>query len=809
MAMDEAGNIFVTGKTNSTDFPTTAGAYKETHLTSDTDAFIAKLSGDLTTLLAATYFGGSLNEYYITIACDKAGHVFLAGATRSTDIPVTPGAIGDGFSGDAGGPYPSDVFLAKLDDDLTTLLAATYLGGSANEYPEDIELDQSGNVYVTGWTGSLGFPTVPGSYSTSFFGGTYDAFISKTNGDFTVLIASTFLGGTKWDFNNALALDTDNNVYVTGHTASVGFPVSDDAYDNVYANGSGSIEGVNDDAFVSKLDGNLTTVLRSTFLGGAGWDMGNALIVDSDGDVIVAGVTQDGGFPHTPDAHDTQYHGLQDAFISRLDGELYTLSYSTYLGTSKNEIIGSMILDDDDIVFVAGITSSADFPTTALAYGAWPYDQTYNGPGTVGWLEDRGGDVFITKIDLDWATQDYDGDGYLNPDDNCPYAFNIPNDDTDLDGLGDVSDKCPATYNPEQEDINFNWIGDSCEIPETWYVQADGLGEAPTIQAAIDSSTHGDTILVADGVYTGVGNCEIDFHGRKRVLLTSANGPQTTIINPQGSSSTPRRAFTIAQGEGAETIIDGLTIRGGYGGSFNGSMSGGGMLCNESSPTVRDCIFADNAAFAGGAVYSFRASPKFVNCTFYDNSASLGSAVFSYDQSSVTLENCIIAFNPQGVPVSCYEGSAVGATCTDIYGNAAGNWVAGLAGQDGANGNFSLNPLFCDTAAADFSVRDDSPCVPENNECAVSIGALGMGCSCNCGVAGDMDCSGAATPLDVSYLVKFVYLTQDALCDPPNCPYPVGDLDCNTQVTPLDVAYIVNAVYKSQNAMCDGCAPTL
>jgi|GEM_PF-1413835 len=403
------------------------------------------------------------------------------------------------------------------------------------------------------------------------------------------------------------------------------------------------------------------------------------------------------------------------------------------------------------------------------------------------------------------AINDPDEDDYCGLVDNCPVEYNPTQSDGDIDGIGDACDNCPETYNPEQEDMNFNGIGDSCEIPETWYVQADGLGEAPTIQAAIDSTTYGDTIVVADGTYTGVGNREIDLRGR-RILLTSANGPQMTIINPQGSSSTPRRAFTIAQGEGAETIIAGLTIRGGYGGSFNGSASGGGMLCNESSPTVRNCVFADNGAVAGAAVYSFRASPQFVNCTFYDNSASLGSAVFSYDQSSVTLENCIIAFNPQGVPVSCYEGSSASATCTDIYGNTAGNWVACLADQGSTNGNFSLNPLFCDTAAGDFSIGNNSPCAPVNNECAVLIGAQDIGCYCDCGVAGDMDCSGLATPLDVTFLVKFVYLTQDALCPLPDCPYPVGDLDCNSQVTPLDVAYIVNAVYKLQNAICDGCA---
>ncbi len=810
MTMDESGNLFVTAQTRSTDFPTTTGAYRENHTTSDAEVFVAKLSGDLSSLLAATYLGGSQNEYFITIAADHNGHVYLAGSTGSGDFPVTSGVVGGTYRG-GGGPYPADVFVAKFDDNLTTLIAATYLGGTNNDYPEDIEIDASGNIYFAGWTSSGNYPTVEGSYDRFFGGGSYDAFVSKLNDDFTVLVASTFLGGNQWDFGYGLTLDADKNVYVTGHTASshptIGFPTTPGAYDRTYGHGEVGIEGENDDAFISKFDSNLTILQSSTFLGGTGWENGSAMIVDSDGNILVAGHTRSSDFPWTAGAHDTLYNGAEDGFISRLNGDLQSLTASTYLGGSVNESIGSIALDDTNMVYVAGITSSADYPTTALAYNDWAYDESYNGGGDPTWGGDRGGDVFITRIDLDWAVKDADGDGYPNGSDNCPYVFNIPNDDADLDGFGDACDNCPETYNPEQEDLNQNWIGDSCEVRETWYVQADGLGDAPTIQAAIDSTIHGDTVMVADGIYTGEGNWELDFHGR-HILLRSENGPQFTIIDCAGSAEEPRRAFTFASDEDSTFIVDGFTIRNGYGLDFSFTSSGGAMFFDNASPTVKNCVFTGNTAALGGALFANHAEPRLINCTFADNSATQGAAMFLYASSSIAPENCLIAFNQTGQPVVCLISSQATLSCCDVYGNAAGDWVGSIAGQNGVNGNFSADPLFCNVGIGDVGLDDESsPCLPDNNDCSVLIGALGVGCSCNCGVAGDVDCNEATDPLDVTYLVNYVYLSLDALCEQPSCPYPVGDLDCNGDVDPLDVAYIVNAVYKSQNAICDGCAP--
>ncbi|MBE7549082.1 MAG: SBBP repeat-containing protein [Planctomycetia bacterium] len=344
-------------------------------------------------LLASTYLGGSSNDYGVAIAIDGSNNVYVTGNTSSTDFPVTSGAYDTSLGGDR------DVFITKLDSSLSTLQASTYLGGSDSDYAYAIALDGSNNVYVTGNTSSSDFPTTSGAYDTSFNDG-FDVFISKLDSSLSTLQASTYLGGGSYDIDeasddraNSMDIDPSGSVYVTGYTNSPDFPVTSDAYDTSH--------GIYDDAFISKLNNDLSSLLASTFLGAedvieydkrSGNDSAGSLALDSSGNVYVTGDTN-GLFPTTSGAYDISadfdYGSVNmeyEVFISKMSSNLSSLLASTYLGSSEGEGATSLAIDSSGNVYVAGYTYSSGFPTTTGAY-----DTSFSG----------GSDVFISKLDGD------------------------------------------------------------------------------------------------------------------------------------------------------------------------------------------------------------------------------------------------------------------------------------------------------------------------------------------------------------------------------------------------------------------------
>lgn len=375
ITIDSSGNIYITGYTDSSDFPTTLGAY-DTSSNGGIDVFVSKLSGDLTNLLASTYLGGSSWDlgYSITIYSDE--NVYVTGHTESSDFPTTLGVYDPSHNGEL------DAFVSKLSGNLTTLLASTYLGGSRNDYGYSLAMDPNRNVYVTGYTKSSNFPTTTSAYDISH-NGSFDYFVSKFNGDLTNLVASTYIGGTNDEdnsFGNSIAIDSNGNIYVTGYTKSSDFPITSGAYDTSYNGGE-------TDAFVSWLNGDLTNLLASTYLGGNSYDYGNCIIVDAEGSICVAGETWSSNFPFTTGAYDTSNGGDSDVFVLKLNGNLTNLLASTYLGGSSIDYASSIIKDSGGNFYIAGRTSSPDFPVTPGAYNT-----SYNGG-------EYFGDVFVSKFD--------------------------------------------------------------------------------------------------------------------------------------------------------------------------------------------------------------------------------------------------------------------------------------------------------------------------------------------------------------------------------------------------------------------------
>ncbi|MBI3639254.1 MAG: SBBP repeat-containing protein [Thaumarchaeota archaeon] len=358
IALDGSGNVFIAGRTTSTDYPTTVGAY-QTSNGGGQDAFVSKFNNDLTSLQASTYLGGNNIDQALGIVLDGSGNVFVAGLTESSNYPTTVGAYDTALQG------LGDVFVSKLSSDLTLLQASTYIGGSNFEGANAIALDGSGNVFTTGVTNSTNYPTTVGAYQTSLMG-QGDVFVSELNSGLTSLQASTYVGGSKTDRSTAITLDGSGNVFVAGQSSSINYPTTVGAYQTV--NGGGF------DAFVSELNSGLTSLTSSTFIGGSGNDKANAIKLDGSGNVFVAGLTGSSNYPTTVGAYQTvNGGGFADAFVSELNSGLTSLTGSTLIGGGNTDQINAITLDGSGNVFVAGSTNSTNYPTTVGAY------QTSNG----------------------------------------------------------------------------------------------------------------------------------------------------------------------------------------------------------------------------------------------------------------------------------------------------------------------------------------------------------------------------------------------------------------------------------------------
>ncbi|MBD3402991.1 hypothetical protein GF420_08845 [candidate division GN15 bacterium] len=246
--------------------------------------------------------------------------------------------------------------------------------------------------------------------------------------------------------------------------------------------------------------------------------------------------------------------------------------------------------------------------------------------------------------------------------------------------------------------------------------------EHPTIAEAIAAASSGDTVLVADGTYTGDGNRDLDLGG-KSLIIVSENGPLTTTLDLAGDSANPHLGFLMNSGED-NAVIDGFTIIRGY------NNNGGAINIQSCDPTIRNCVFVDNTApVSGGAIWCKAGSPTIENCTFVGNHGQVGSALFTNTGGTAQVSNCLIAYGTGELAVYVNRADAVPELrCTNMFSNEDGSWVEDLEGADTLFNNLAVDPLFCDSAGADYRLQPASPCAPANNACNNLIGALKTGC---------------------------------------------------------------------------------
>jgi len=386
IAVDAAGEAIVVGYTCSLDFPVTAGAFQTTPNPNladcnGTNMFLTKFSASGSSLIGSTYLGGSETDIAYAVALDHSGNVYITGPSFSPDFPVTPGVLEPTFGGSVSAGT-SDSVVAKLNPTLTSLIYSTYLGGSSDDWLDAIAVGAEGNVYVAGYTTASGFPVTPKAFQTTFVGNganqAYDAVVAKLNPTATALLYATYVSAGD-DAASGVAIDKAGDAYITGDAAESNFPVTPGAYQTVY--GGAGVEGIGD-VFVTKLNPQGSALIYSTYIGGAEDDSGYGITVDKFGGAWVVGSTDSSNFPVTRNAIQSAYAGPDisgagttfyygDLFVLRLNAKGSALSFSSYLGGSGDDEPGfNIVLDPSTAIYIAGVTTSTDFPTTSGAFNA-------------------------------------------------------------------------------------------------------------------------------------------------------------------------------------------------------------------------------------------------------------------------------------------------------------------------------------------------------------------------------------------------------------------------------------------------------
>ncbi len=349
MAVDIRGQVHVTGYTYSDDFPT-LNAYQGNPASTLLDAVITRFDSNGTDLVFSSYFGGTGSEYFFAIAVAENGDVYIGGDTFSSDLPAINSPIGG-----------KDVFLARFDS-TGNFLGGRYLGGTGEDRNLYITLDNSGHLWVTGFTASTDFPT-KNPYQNSN-PGYISAYVCKLSPGLQDIEYSTYLGGAGEDVADRIAVDSLGYIYVAGRTGSGDFPLKN-AWQNQYAGGVR-------DVFLTKFEPDGSALVFSTLIGGTGDELPFGLAFGPSGEIYVGGFTDSTDFP-TKNPFQAANRGDYDIFISSFPADGSRLLYSTYLGGTGEDWHGALVVDPAGNIYVTGSTYSADFPVKI------PFQSTYGG----------------------------------------------------------------------------------------------------------------------------------------------------------------------------------------------------------------------------------------------------------------------------------------------------------------------------------------------------------------------------------------------------------------------------------------------
>jgi hypothetical protein len=589
IAVDSAGNAYVTGYTASTNFPTmnplqpaNAGGF---------DAFVTKLNPSGSALVYSTYLGGSGGDSGSGIAVDSAGNVYVTGGTGSTDFPVTPGAFQTTYGGNG------DAFVSKISATGSALVYSTYLGGSGiyGDSGSSIAVDSSGNAYVIGVTSSTDFPTM--NPFQPAFGGGLDAFVTKINPTGSALVYSTYLGGSGEDAGNGIAVDSAGNAYVTGLTRSINFPTMN-PLQPTYGGGDS-------DAFVAKINPTGSALVYSTYLGGSKQDDGDAIAVDSAGNVHVSGTTASRNFPTMNPLQAAFGGGQYDAFVAELNPEGSALIYSTYLGGNGFDVSISIAVDSTGNVYVTGQTFSGNFPTTPAAFQTKCNRGSHCG---------NYGDAFVARLNTSGSASVYStylgGSGY---DVGSGVA---------LDSAGHVY-VTGVTYStdfPTKNPLQATNGGGS----DAFVAKID-MRAVPTItlSSSLNPSTYGQAVTFNATLTSGLGAPP------DGETVTFMKG--TTVLGA-GTLSGGSASFTTSALAVGTTAINAV-----YGGDSNFGGSTSKVLkqvVNKATTTTNLASSQNPSNFGQSVTFTATVTPQFIgtvkgSVTFYDGATAMKTVALS------------------------------------------------------------------------------------------------------------------------------------------------------------------------------------
>ena len=385
-----SGDIYIAGDTLDSsilDYPVITGAYNTSHngALGLPDVFVSVFSSNLSTLKYSTFIGGDNIDDLYDMTLDSSDNVYITGETYdgTVDFP-TVGTLSLSLHNGV-----SDIFVSKISSDLSTLSNSILIGGTSYDAGAAIVLDSSNNIYIAGHTDTLALssPTFPSTVVPTYIpsgSSNLDIVVSKFPSDFSTH-TSLIIWGSGEDHSNDIALDSSNNIYITGETAdsSIDYYTTSGAYNEIH-NGD-------DDGFVTKIANPPTNVTSSTLIGGSGTDHSHNIVIDSSNNVYISGHTKSSLFPTITGGYSQVHSGSEDVFVTKISSNLAgPLLASTFIGGSGDEFPFGMVLDSSNNVYITGKTNSTGYPITTNAY-----DATYDATNIESF------DGFVSRLDAD------------------------------------------------------------------------------------------------------------------------------------------------------------------------------------------------------------------------------------------------------------------------------------------------------------------------------------------------------------------------------------------------------------------------